>query len=92
MNAEEIKKDWKQRGFSFGIWADSPGQVWQDFIHDVDELFRLAEGEVSVTIDNKTIVAIVGEEVFIPAGSVHTVITSKQGGSVWYYGYQEKQR
>ena len=61
INAEDVKKDWQQRGFSFGVWEDSPGQVWQDFIHDVDELFMLAEGEVSVTIDDKTIDAIVGK-------------------------------
>jgi len=88
MNTEDIKKDWEQRGFSFGIWEDASGQVWKDFVHDVDELFMLAAGEVWVTIDGKTIEAVIGEEVFIPAGSTHAVTTSKQGRSVWYYGYR----
>lgn len=73
MKAEQIKADWERRCFSFGIWKDSPAQVWQDFVHDVDELFMLAEGEVRITIDGKTIEVIIGEEVFIPAGSVHMV-------------------
>lgn len=85
---QDIKKDWENRGFSFGVWEDAPGQIWSDFIHDADELFMLVEGEVSVTIDGETIEAVVGEEIFIPAGSAHTVLTSKNGASRWYYGYR----
>jgi len=33
LNAEQIKKDWEKRGLSFGIWEDSPGQVWKGFVH-----------------------------------------------------------
>ncbi len=29
MNPEQIKKDWNLRGYSFGIFKDPPGQVWQ---------------------------------------------------------------
>ena len=90
LNAAQIKKDWEKRGFSFGIWEDSPGQVWKDFVHDVYEIFMLAEGEVSVVLNEETIEAVFGEEIFIPAGSRHTVATSKQGRSVWYYGYRER--
>ena len=90
LNAEQVKKDWQKRGFSFGIWEDSPGQVWKGFVHDVDELFSLVEGEVSVVLNGETIEAVFGEEIFIPAGSKHTVVTSNKSGSVWYYGYREK--
>ena len=55
----------------------------------VDELFILVEGEVSVTIDGKTIEAVIGEEIFIPAHAKHTVSTSNKMGSVWYYGYRQ---
>jgi len=31
--AEDTKKDWDSRGYSFGIFKDPPGQVWADFDH-----------------------------------------------------------
>ena len=46
MNQEQIKKNWESRGYSFGIFKDHPGQVWEDFVHRTDELVVLAEGEI----------------------------------------------
>ena len=63
LKVAQIKKDWKKRGFSFGVWEDSPGQAWKDYAHDTDELFMLAEGEVSVTLNGKTIEAVVSQTV-----------------------------
>jgi len=57
MQPEKIKKDWKARGFSFGVWEDPPGQVWKDYVHQVDELFLVAEGEVTVKINGNVRVA-----------------------------------
>ena len=51
MNAEDIKKDWDSRGYSFGIFRDPPGQVWADFVHSTDELVLLAEGEIEIDIE-----------------------------------------
>ena len=48
MNQEAIRKDWNERGFSFGIFRDPPGQVWADFVHQTDELVVLTEGEIEV--------------------------------------------
>ena len=42
MNQEATRKDWNERGFSFGIFRDPPGQVWADFVHRADELVMLA--------------------------------------------------
>ncbi len=41
VSREKVKRDWAQRGFSCGLWADPPGQVWANFVHDTDELVRL---------------------------------------------------
>jgi hypothetical protein len=38
MSPSHIKHDWAVRGFSYTEWNDPPGQVWADFVHDVDEL------------------------------------------------------
>jgi hypothetical protein len=89
MEAETVKTNWKERGFSFGIWEDLPGQVWEDYIQSVDKLFMLAQGDVTLVIDSKTIAAVIGEEIFILAESKHTVSTSKKGSSRWYCGYRK---
>ena len=50
MNPDQIKQDWIARGFSFGGFRDPPGQVWAYFVHRVDELLVLAEGEIELEI------------------------------------------
>ena len=50
---DQIKKDWHLRGYSCGVFRDPPGQVWADFVHRVDELVVLAEGEIEVEIEGK---------------------------------------
>lgn len=39
MNKDSIQQDWNNRGYSFGVFRDPPGQVWQDYVHNSDELF-----------------------------------------------------
>ena len=46
MNHKQIKTDWESRCYSFGIFKDPPGQVWEDFFHRTDELVVLVEGEI----------------------------------------------
>ena len=53
MNPDQIKEDWNSRGYSFGVFKDPPGRVWADFVHKVDELVVLDEGEIEVEIGGK---------------------------------------
>ena len=87
---ELIKQNWHSRGYSFGVFRDPPGQVWADFVHQTDELVVLAEGEIEVEIEGKAERPKIGEEVFIPANTVHTVRNVEQTKIVWYYGYKTK--
>ena len=87
---EEVEKDWKKRGFSFGVWTDPPGQVWENYINDTDELFMVVKGNVELEIAEKKRVLKVGEEVLIPKNVRHSVRTSVEAGSQWLYGYGEK--
>ena len=48
---DQIKKDWHSRGYSCGVFRAPPGQVWADFVHRVDELVVLAEGEMELEIE-----------------------------------------
>jgi mannose-6-phosphate isomerase-like protein (cupin superfamily) len=86
----KVKTDWERRGFSFGIWIDPPGQVWEDYLHGVDELLMLAEGEIELSFLGKTFCPKTGEVVLIPAGASHTVRNIGKTTNRWYYGYKRK--
>ena len=89
MNQEQIKKNWESRGYSFGIFKDSPGQVWADFVHRTDELVVLAEGEIEIEIEGNSEQAPIGKEVFIPANAMHTVRNVGNKNNVWFYGHNK---
>jgi ethanolamine utilization protein EutQ (cupin superfamily) len=59
-------------GFGCDVWTDPPDQVWADFVHDVDEIVMLIEGEIEVSFAGKTLRPGPGEEIVIPAGASHT--------------------
>ncbi len=88
MNPEQIRENWGSRGYSFGVFKDPPGQVWADFVHSTDELVVLAEGEIEIEIEGKSQQPQVGNEVLIPANSIHTVRNIGEKNNVWYYGYK----
>jgi len=85
VSQEKVKADFA--GFSFGVFRDSPGQVWADFMHATDEFVVVAEGLMEIEVAGETAACEPGDLVLIPAGASHTLRTSRQGGSVWYYGY-----
>ena len=89
MNSEQIKKDWNTRGYSFRIFKDLPGQVWEDFVHKTDELVVLAEGQIEIEIEGESQQPPIGKEVFIPAKAKHTVRNVGKTINAWYYGYKK---
>ena len=89
MNSEQIKKDWNTRGYSFRIFKDLPGQVWEDFVHKTDELVVLAEGQIEIEIEGESQQPLIGKEVFIPAKAKHTVRNIGKTINAWYYGYKK---
>ena len=86
MNQEQIRKNWESRGYSLGVFRDPPGQVWADFVHRMDELVVLAEGEIE--IEGKSQQPQIGNEVFIPANAIDTARNLGKTNNVWYYGYK----
>jgi len=84
----KVEADWKERGFSFGIWTDPPGQVWENYVHDTDELFMVKQGTVELEMQGRRFCPEIGEEVLIPGGVTHSV--RNVGGSTcrWFYGYK----
>jgi len=82
-----IEKDWRGRGFSFGIWTDPPGQVWSNYVHDADELFLVLEGLVELELEGEILRPDPGVEILIPARAPHTVRNAGNVVSRWLYGY-----
>lgn len=90
IDPERVRRDWEQRGFSFGVWTDPPGQVWADFVHATDELVMLESGEIELSFGGRTLRPRPGEEILIPAGQRHTVRNIGRTTSRWYYGYRTR--
>lgn len=88
MDKSAIEQDWQTRGFSCDIWTDPPGKVWQEYVHDTDELLMLIDGEIEVRFGGKVLRPSVGEEIFIPATERHTVINIGSVTNHWFYGYR----
>jgi mannose-6-phosphate isomerase-like protein (cupin superfamily) len=83
-----VRQNFEQRGYSFDIFVDPPGQKWMGFVHAVDEIVVPIEGRVTLYVAGERFDPAIGEEVFIPAHALHDVITSYDGGSRWAYGYK----
>lgn len=89
VQVDKIEADWKKRGFSFGVWTDPPGQVWENYVHDSDELFMVTDGKVELEMQGRRFCPKTGEEIFIPARVTHSVRNIGSGVSKWLYGYRK---
>lgn len=87
VESKKVLASWRARGFSGGVWVDPPGQVWEDYVHDEDELFLVIEGDVELEMRGEKLRPAPGVEVLIPRGVRHTV--RNKGGTVsrWVYAY-----
>ncbi len=90
VDLKRIRTSWEARGFSFGIWTDPPGKVWEDYVHDTDELFLVLDGDVELEMDGRRTRPRAGEEILIPAGTPHTVRNVGAKTSRWLYGYRRE--
>jgi mannose-6-phosphate isomerase-like protein (cupin superfamily) len=84
---DTVEYDWRERGFSCGLWVDPPGQVWENYVHAVDELLMLVEGELEV--EGKRFRLTPGEEIHIPARARHSVRNLGATTARWLYGYAQ---
>jgi cupin 2 domain-containing protein len=90
VNQPEVRKRWTARGFSCDLWVDPPGRVWNDFVHDSDEPVMLVEGEEEFEMNERTYRLQIGEELLIPAGTVHTARNVGTTTSKWLYSYKRQ--
>lgn len=92
VDEQSVAANWKSRGFSCDLWIDPPGQVWADYVHDVDELVMVVAGKVEFDIHGVTHRPDLGEELMIPAKALHTVRNVGGTESRWLYGYARRDR
>lgn len=88
VNIDAVRSSWKSRGFSCEVWTDPPGQTWVDFMHAVDELAMVLDGDVEFEVAGTILRPAVGEEIRIPAGARHSVRNKGKATSRWLYGYK----
>ncbi len=78
---------WRARGYSCQRLVDPPGQRWEDFAHDCNELVTVLEGRLELEVAGQSVTAGPGDEVFIPKGARHSVRNRHAGTTVWLFGY-----
>lgn len=89
INRQDIADNWKSKGFSCDLWADPPGQRWEGFVHETDELVVVIDGEMEFEINGVSSCPETGEEIYIPAGAVHSVRNLGGTTARWLYGYRK---
>lgn len=87
VDQEQVRRDWADEGFNFGVFRDPPGQEWNDFVHDSDEYLVVAAGAMEVRVGAQCFEAAPGDLVRIPRNTLHSLRTLSAAGSVWLYGY-----
>ncbi|MHB8481696.1 MAG: cupin domain-containing protein [Nitrospiria bacterium] len=90
VDIQKIEEEWISRGFQGGLWTDPPGQVWENYIHNVDELVMGIDGEVEIEMEGTTCLLQTGKELLIPANTYHTVRNIGKEKSRWLYAYKQK--
>lgn len=86
---ETLQKEWAKKGFSCDLWVDPPGQRWEDYVHDIDEVVYVVEGTMEFEIGGKKQILKPGDEAFIPAQMNHSARNVGAATARWYYGYKK---
>jgi len=91
MTESEYKRNWEDRGYSFGVGSINLDKGVDEAVHDdKDELVVTVNGKLEFTIDNRKFIANCDSEVFIPAKSVHSIKNVGKEVSTIYYGYKQQ--
>lgn len=88
VNRKEVAREWTKRGFTCDLWVDPPGQCWVNFVHEVDEVVMVIEGDMEFEFGGQVHHPKVGDELLIPAGVVHSSKNIGKSQALWLYGYR----
>ena len=90
LDSRTVADLWARDGFSCDLWVDAPGQQWLDFVHRTDERVVVKEGCLEFGVEGARAILEPGDEVFIPAGSRHSVWNRGSTTAHWFYGYKHR--
>ena len=82
-----VARDWRARGYDCRPFVDPPGQEWNNFVHETNELVTVTEGRLEMTVAGQHFMVEPGDEVYITKGTVHSVRNSNDGTTRWLFGY-----
>ena len=85
----KVTEDWLKQGFDCHLFIDPPGQEWNDFVHETDELVTVVEGRLKLNLLGESYIVEIGDEIFIPRGANHSVKNIHYGKSRWLFGYND---
>ena len=88
IDREQVATDWAKRGFRCDLWNDPPGRRWEDFTHAADELVVVLDGEMKFEVAGQVCHPVIGEELLIPAGAIHSARNIGMTTARWLYGYK----
>lgn len=83
----KVKSDWAARGFDCRLWTDAPGARWEGFVHATDEVVIVLDGRMEFEVAGEVHHPQPGEELFIPAGAIHSARNIGQTTAQWLFGY-----
>ena len=84
---DDVASNWKSRGYDCHHFSDPPGQEWNDFVHQTNELVTVVDGQLELTVGNQTVFVQPGDEIFIPRGVTHSVRNCSNTKTSWLFGY-----
>ena len=84
---DDVASNWKSRGYDCHHFSDPPGQEWNDFVHQTNELVTVVDGQLELTVGNQTVFVQPGDEIFIPRGVTHSVRNCSNTNTSWLFGY-----
>ena len=89
LEQQTVAEVWLREGFGCDLWVDPPGQQWLDFVHSTDERVVVKDGRIEFEVEGARAMLGPGDEVFIPAGSRHSVWNRGATVARWFYGYRD---
>ena len=90
MNLEALEKNWKARGFSYGVGTIKAGDAVSEAVHESqDELVVMESGEFEYILGNERFRNTGLEDVLIPAGTPHTIRNIGAQDVRIHFGYRD---
>jgi cupin 2 domain-containing protein len=88
LDLKALEQQLHREGFDHTyVWADGPHAHYSDHTHSTETAHVILDGEMTLTMDGRSLTCRVGDRVDVPAGAVHS---ARMGASGCRYLIGEK--